>query len=188
MMDGKKRKPWTENDNESLIDYWGQVGSVVLIAMLLERTPSSVQTQASRLGLPRRSDGKKGNHRRRWTECDETRLEEAIKQFTDTKGKIPIKKISQKVGRSVDAIVAKLATMYEDEKCLIDRIILPPPESDTKKPSEKSLSKPQQKPKPVNGKAQMRPCMTCRKPFWSEGSHNRMCSRCRSGDVDYWDF
>lgn len=28
-------------------------------------------------------------------------------------------------------------------------------------------------------KRKRRPCMTCRKPFDSEGAHNRMCDRCR---------
>ena len=25
-----------------------------------------------------------------------------------------------------------------------------------------------------------RPCMSCRKPFLSEGSHNRLCPRCKA--------
>jgi hypothetical protein len=31
-----------------------------------------------------------------------------------------------------------------------------------------------------------RPCLTCSKPFASEGPHNRMCSPCRNDSV--WPF
>lgn len=37
--------------------------------------------------------------------------------------------------------------------------------------------------------AKIRPCMTCRRPFFSEGNHNRRCDPCREsddgGDMDY---
>jgi hypothetical protein len=32
----------------------------------------------------------------------------------------------------------------------------------------------------------VRPCMTCRKPFESEGIHNRMCNGCRAQNGE-WD-
>ncbi len=32
-----------------------------------------------------------------------------------------------------------------------------------------------------------RPCMCCRKPFESEGIHNRLCSTCRPRGLDGWD-
>jgi hypothetical protein len=35
---------------------------------------------------------------------------------------------------------------------------------------------------PVGGK--VRPCMTCRRSFFSGGIHNRMCRKCATGDVD----
>lgn len=37
--------------------------------------------------------------------------------------------------------------------------------------------------KQVKSKAQVRPCLTCRQPFASEGRGNRMCKECRNRDV-----
>jgi len=37
--------------------------------------------------------------------------------------------------------------------------------------------------KHVKSKAMVRPCLTCREPFTSEGPGNRMCKDCRNRNV-----
>src|SRR3546814_17295719 len=64
-----KRRPWSDEGKRQLIEYWDSVRSTVLISLMLDRSPSSIQTQASRLGLPRRSEAS-DRHRRRWTRRD----------------------------------------------------------------------------------------------------------------------
>lgn len=76
VVDRSKRRPWTEADNRRLMGYWDIVGSVALIAIILQRSPSSVQTQASRLGLPPRAE-EKDRHRRRWADGDDEALDQA---------------------------------------------------------------------------------------------------------------
>ena len=45
-------------------------------------------------------------------------------------------------------------------------------------PRRKGLSpRPSEK---VHGSGQQRECMACDRTFWSEGNHNRMCTRCRA--------
>jgi hypothetical protein len=46
-----------------------------------------------------------------------------------------------------------------------------------KRQSENSRSKTPQM------KTQMRPCMSCRAPFPSEGTHHRICNTCKSGEM-----
>lgn len=37
-------------------------------------------------------------------------------------------------------------------------------------------------------KKQQRACLCCRRPFMSDGAHNRLCSSCRSKDKTPFDF
>ena len=50
------RRPWTDDDKKMLIVYWETIGSVSVISILLERPEGSVQTEASRINLPRRTE------------------------------------------------------------------------------------------------------------------------------------
>lgn len=53
------RRPWTESDKRDLIRFWDSVGSIFLISLLMDRPEGAIQTEASRLNLPRRSEEKK---------------------------------------------------------------------------------------------------------------------------------
>lgn len=176
-----RRRPWTDADNRALIDLWPRVGSIVLIALDLERSSSSVQTQASRLGLPRRTEGNE-RHRRKWTPEDIARLESSVETRTGEDGSIPIVEIAEDVGRSIDAVSAKLSETMGGEEILFASIKV------TKRRFQAvavAAAKPETDPRKVGKK---RPCMCCQKIFWSEGAHNRLCAACKKNDESDWDW
>jgi hypothetical protein len=188
----RARRDWGDPDNKALIDYWGRVGSIVLIAMLLDRTPSSVQTQASRIGLPRRAEVK-DRHRRRWTEVERRLLDDTVKALTQSDGRFPIEDVALRLGRSVDAVAAQLAESFGGPANLLEKIVLPALPVPAPAPNGVAAQ-------PVvigaNGRpmigddrkrGKMRNCLSCTKPFWSEGAHNRVCSKCKRDDGG-WDW
>src|SRR3546814_4793786 len=87
----------------------------------LFRSPSSIQTQASRLGLPRRSE-ESDRHRRRWTRRDREDLDDIVRTMTLPSGKIPIEQVAERVGRSVDAVASRLLADLANPADLLDRI------------------------------------------------------------------
>lgn len=181
-----KRKSWSNDETKLLIESWDSVGSITLLSLILKRSPSSIQTQASRIGLPRRNEQLQ-RHRRRWQEEEEVLLNRVLEEETDSNGKIRIDKIASKLDRTVDAVIAKLADDFYDAETLLKKIYIP----DSK--IEKLLRKDNApvediKIDPLTGKKQiedtrrsskMRKCLTCTKPFWSEGAHNRVCDKCK---------
>jgi len=181
-----RRRPWSEEEDNVLIDLWDTVGSIVLISLMLDRSPSSVQTQASRKGLPRRIE-EKGRHRRRWTGDDEGLLDSLVAELTDGEGKIPIDVLAERMDRSIDAIVARLADRFGSTQALLDRIRLPrrePPREERRRAEDKARQAPQ-----GGAQARTRKCLCCGKPFWSEGPHIRICNKCKRNYDDYnWDW
>jgi len=176
-----RRRPWTDADNRALIDLWPRVGSIVLIALELQRSTSSVQTQASRLGLPRRTDGN-DRHRRKWTPEDIEALDRSISVRTRSDGKIPICEIADDVARSIDAVAARLIESLDGEDEFFNRIVVTRNIPALKNTAQKTGTDSRKAGK-------MRPCMCCSKPFWSEGSFNRLCQSCKSGETESnWDW
>lgn len=170
------RRPWTDKHDRQLIDLWPRVGSIVLIALELGRSSSSVQTRASRLNLPRRLEGN-DRHRRKWTEEDIEKLETSVARRVEYDGSIPICEIADDVGRSIDAVAAKLAETMGGEESLFTQIKVT-----KKRPSPVPVKKTEEKIDPRKvGKR--RPCLCCGKNFWSEGAHNRLCMSCKSGET-----
>jgi hypothetical protein len=200
-MQDLKRRPWSEDENRLLIASWDTVGSIILISMMLDRSPSSVQTQASRIGLPRRKEDK-DKHRRRWSPEDEASLDAAVEALRTPEGKIPIIQVAEQVGRSVDAVVAKLSDRFGEGESLMQVIEVPEIDtSDVRYPSEPvgDGSRSREKSKAALQKSTVeyragkegmtRRCLSCQKPFWSEGAHNRICNKCKSRDGDSdWDW
>lgn len=174
------RRPWTDADDRSLIDLWPRVGSIVLIALALQRSSSSVQTRASRLGLPRRLEGN-DRHRRKWTTEDLKNLDKSLDKRIKEDGSIPISVIADDVGRSIDAVAARISDMLGGEAELFSKIIV-----------DKATYMPQENAKTSTGPKKIidtrkvekrRPCLKCRKNFWSKGAHNRLCMACKSADT-----
>lgn len=201
----KARRPWTTKEDETLIKQWDALGSITLISLLLDRSPSSVQTRASRLSLPRRVE-ENNKHRNRWKKDEEIRLKKFMNEYEDKGKKIPILDLSNKMNRGVDAIAAKLVEIYGHDNVL-PRINIPPtPPTDASKketnsppsdsvdysiPEDKSQYKATyKKAQQNNPNSKMRKCLSCIKPFWSEGPQVRICNKCRKNQEDYfaWDW
>lgn len=177
-MKNTKRRQWNNKDNVMLQQYWDTVGSVILIALILDRTASSVQTQASRLNLPRRKEAKE-KHRRKWSEQDEQNLQIVLNNATSEEGRISIEQIAKEMERSVDAIAAKLIDIFEDKEELLKRLIIPvPPPLKNKK--RKSKIKPYihiKAPKKVK-------CIICDSIFEQVDESNLVCDNCKKEDKE----
>jgi hypothetical protein len=181
-MTNVRRKNWENEDSEALIRAWDEIGSITILAILLNRSSSSVQTQASRLGLPRRKDGLQ-KHRKRWSRSEERLLDKSIDKHTDEMGQVHIYQIAHEMNRSVDAIANKLMEKFGDEELLAEILLIPQEIKDKlKNPKNSGADRSYAKPgevKDTRAKPKMRDCMTCRSPFWSEGAHNRICDKCK---------
>jgi hypothetical protein len=180
------RRDWEDGHIQALLDMWPRVMSIVLIALELKRSTSSVQTMASRKNLPRRTEGNE-RHRRKWSPEDVDNLKDSLRSNTDADGKILICEIADEMGRSIDAVAAKLTELEEfgSEKALFERIRV------TRKSF--GVSEPEKQALPKGGDTRKvgkkRPCMCCQEIFWSEGAHNRLCAKCKKdeGGSD-WDW
>lgn len=175
------RRPWKNSDDRALIELWPRVGSITLIAMELQRSSSSVQTRASRLGLPRRLEGNE-RHRRKWTQSDVENLETSLARRTEDDGSIPICEIAEDVGRSIDAVASKIAETLGGEEELFKYVKV-----NKKKISAPTAQKPEEKVDPRKI-GRRRPCLCCNRNFWSEGAHNRLCQSCKAGEGTSTDF
>jgi hypothetical protein len=189
-----KRKSWTEEETKILIEYWDSIGSITLFSLLLKRSASSIQTQASRIGLPRRNE-KLQKHRRRWQEDDEILLNKVLDEETDNVGRIRIDKVAKKIDRTIDAVIAKLIDEYYDEETLLNKIHIPDSAFERLLKKDPEVKKEHQidprtgRPKIEDKRrtSKMRTCLMCQKPFWSDGAHNRVCDKCKkSQDGDDW--
>ena len=178
-----KRRPWRDEDNTALIALWDAIGSVSLIAIMLKRSRSSVQTQASRLGLPPRAE-ESDRHRRRWAEGDDAKLDALMAELTGPGGAIPIQQLAERMGRSVDAVVARIEIRHVEESDVMERLAAPPmpvAAPPCPKPAGAAVADKAEQPQ-----GKMKRCLRCRKNFWSAGNHNWICISCkRSEDWDY---
>lgn len=181
-----KRRPWHDADNDALIALWDVVGSVALIAIMLKRSRSSVQTQASRRGLPPRAE-ESDRHRRRWLDGDDERLDALILELALPDGGIPIQALSERMGRSVDALVARIEARLGEDSDVMERLVAPPTPAlplPGVKPVLQNIGETAVNAKKSSGK--VKSCLKCRRNFFSAGNFNWICVTCkRSDDWDY---
>lgn len=182
-MSDSRRRLWDQDATNALIEMWPRVSSIVLIALELNRTTSSVQTQASRRGLPRRSEANE-RHRRKWTPEDLRLLETTLDRHTTRDGEIYICEIAEDMKRSIDAVSAKLVEILGPEEEIFPKY---------KVTGETGIAVAKVNPlKPVKRKNEpgTRDCITCRRPFWSEGWGNRICQPCKKDEAgaDGYDY
>jgi hypothetical protein len=176
------RKPWSNEETDTLIRIWEDVGSIILLSILLDRSTSSVQTQASRIGLPRRQESLQ-RHRRRWSRAEERQLNDLIAKHSTSDNKIRIYDVARDMTRSVDAIAAKLMENLEHERDLLDRVVIPDAIRRKLKDPQAGQDAPQHYKRrgeieDTRSKSKRRDCLICRTGFWSEGAHNRICGKC----------
>jgi len=183
-----RRRKWQDSDTRALIDMWPRVGSIVLIALELKRSTSSVQTQASRTGLPRRMENNE-RHRRKWTEDDVIGLRDALSKNTTDEGRVLICEIAEQVKRSIDAVAAKLAEdeFFGHEEKLFERIKVTKTSiasaTTTAATADASISCDEVKSTDRRQQAMDRKCMKCKKSFWSEWVGNRRCNACKKTET-----
>lgn len=183
-----KRRPWRDGDNTTLIDLWDTVGSVALIAIMMHRTPSSVQTQASRLGLPPRAE-QRDRHRRRWQPEDDLQLDRLLEDLRLPEG-IPIEAVAKRTGRSVDAVLARIISRHGEDADILSQLVAPPLPKISGPSKAETNGKADPRKKTIEDKAQhkqgkVKKCLKCRKSFFSAGSHNWVCIPCKRSDD--WD-
>lgn len=179
------RRPWAVSDTRALIDMWPRVGSIVLIAYELKRSTSSVQTQASRKGLPRRMENNE-HHRRKWADEHIEALRVSLNKNTTADGQVLICEIAEELKRSIDAVAAKLSEkdFFGSEEVLFEKIkvtrtIIASANVATSNGENKD----------DRNKAKKRPCLKCKREFWSEWSGNRRCNACKKGESeDNYDY
>lgn len=181
------RRTWSEADKRLLIEYWATLGSILLIALLLDRPEGSVQTEASRCNLPRRVE-EKGRHRKKWTDEEDADLRTAIKIFRTSDDRIKIIDVANFIGRSIDAVASRISKDYETREDMRAALYIPESIAEIKRLTAKQSGSARAPLTDSRHKAGVRACITCSKPFHSEGAHNRMCPRCLAGgdnDADW---
>jgi hypothetical protein len=109
----REREPWTDADTQNLITCWYNNDPVLLISIKLKRTPSSIQTQASRKGLPsRKIDNQR--HRKRWTPAEDTILDQIVYQKS---GFTALQSYASSRSRTLDAVVSRIMHRH-GQSCL----------------------------------------------------------------------
>lgn len=155
-------KDWTKKEASMLIRLWIKTESILMVSILMDRTPSSIQTRALRLELPSRE--LEDSYRRRWTKEEDDYLFSTIK-----KGNVDIFELSKEVKRTVDAIITRIMTKHNWKlNQIAEKLNLP----DAEKIYEEG---------PIIGEKQARErnCARCMKPFWSESFGRRVCLSCK---------
>jgi hypothetical protein len=104
----REREPWTDKDSETLMKCWYNNDPVLLISIKLKRTPSSIQTQASRKGLPARNIDQQ-RHRKRWSPAEDTILDQIVYQKS---GFSALQAYAVSRSRTLDAIVSRLISRH----------------------------------------------------------------------------
>ena len=168
-------RPWTVSERSELIRLWPLVPSNALIAIEMNRSISSVQSQANRIGLPRRNNKTEKTYAR-WTHCESVKLEQSLATHTDAEKKIHIVKIADEVNRSIDTVISKLIEIFGSEKEVLSRCHAPLDLKLGQKQKAKFFDD--------RESAKPRKCLTCQRQFWSEGAYNRICAPCKEANQE----
>lgn len=168
-------RPWIEPERRRLIRLWPLVPSCALIAIELNRSMRSVQSQASRMGLPRRNNEIEKS-RAQWTISEFIKLAHCLTNHIDADNKIHIVNVANEMNRSVDKVIGKLIKFVGDEKKVLSLLYSPL----NMHPADRLKAKFCDDRK----LAKARKCLTCQKQFWSIGSHNKICEPCKEANQE----
>jgi len=182
------RKPWLVPETIILINAWSRAESIYALARMLGRTRSSVMVHAARLQLPPRCHPARNPPSLPWTERDETLLTSACrKALAGDPPELDIVALAASLGRSIDSLVRRIERQWGER--ILDRIPLetlrpksgidaPPGDGPLEGPSAAFDRTPFRRDQ-SKGAGQRR-CLSCGRPFWSRGAHNRICAFCRN--------
>lgn len=107
------RFTWTDEANDRLESLWHLGAPINVIAIILEKSPSLVQTRASRAGLPVRPIPEYAKrHRARWTDDDNKALGALATIREDGPGFRETESFARRVERTIDSIVARMHEGY----------------------------------------------------------------------------
>lgn len=171
----KTRMSWSAQEILNFRNLWEIFQSLVIIAIVLSRTLSSVRVQASRLGFPRRVH-QEGKRISKWTKEELQLLQDELHKFKDKQGRILIVELANHLNRGVDAVFYKIAPLYSTEDEALKNLNI----SGAVKEAFKAVCR---KSADDRNAPKMRDCLTCQTPFWSEGAGNRMCNKCKRSDL-----
>ena len=156
-------KDWTKKEAGMLIRLWMKTESISLVAILMNRTTSSIQTRALRLELPARE--LEDSFRRRWTEKEDQRIQQITKETN-----VDIFQLSKDMKRTIDAIINRMMTKHHLTLDAVSKIIILPDAEAIY--NDGAIT--------TTGQASERNRAKCMKPFWSEGFGRRVCLACKS--------
>ena len=145
---------WTPEEDEILKVEW-DAGTIAadISAKLTDRSINSVINRAKTLGLPKRGQGRRTRNIRLWTKDENETL---LALFAE---RVSLSEIARTLNRTVTSVDWRLMVLG------------------AKRMSE---GKVRAEPKVTITK---RPCLRCGHSFASEGAHNRICGRCKSGSI-----
>lgn len=107
-----RRTSWAE-DEQTFYDMWRKSIPTVVIAILLNRSPISIQTKASRDRLDEREvPAYAKNHRLKWDEIDLIAIEAATKARLGGPNYLEIESLARRLGRTIDAVCTKIYNDY----------------------------------------------------------------------------
>lgn len=178
-------RPWTADDTTTLASLWEHVRSLALIGILMQRSPSSIRTHSWQAGLAPR-DMADPRQRRPWTAAADSELDAAMKTMRRPDGRVPIIAVARHVGRSVDAVIARLTARHGEDAEVLRRLhvdVEDVGDAAGDEPARKSEAKVAVS--AAAGQGMQRNCLRCRKPFWSSGAGNRICGTCARVNEQY---
>ncbi len=160
----------------------------IIIGLILGRSQSSVQTRASRLGLPERLIPEYATRNRlRWTEEDFSSLEELHRDTGGVFDYQDIKSLSNELQRSVDTIIGKIKDKYG--LVTLEKVV------DDYKVGQFDKIEQRKGPPGAPPNTNRRCCVShCRKWFWAKDrTRDYKCNQCREAqkgmsdtDLDFW--
>lgn len=179
---------WDTEQNNRFHELWNLGAPLVVIAILMKRSPASIQTKASRESLPEREiPSYAKNHRQKWSQAHIDELDALISSFPNGPDYYALENLAKKIGRTLDAIAGRIQEAHGS--AALQRLADDYLNNRFKKPVLRCG--PPGAPPNTNRK-----CIVshCRRWFWAKDkTRDWKCGRCREehknmtdNDFDYW--
>jgi hypothetical protein len=153
----------------------------------MNRSPSAIQTRASRGGLPERAVPVYATRNRlRWTEGDFAALTEMVEECQRQVHFTNVQSLAKRLSRTVDTVIGKLQELHGGPEILHTLV-----EDYRNGQFEKLKSRSSPPGAPPNTNKR---CLSCRNWFWAQNtSLDWKCRSCRElhrgmtdNDIDFW--
>lgn len=179
---------WDAQAREQFHALWNLGAPLPVIAIIMERSPASIQTKASRESLPEREvPAYAVNHRRKWSDDQNAELEALIQARSGGPGYWEIDGFARRAGRTIDAVAGRIQAVYG----AVALTSLVADYQQGRVPRPKLRAGPAGAPPNTN-----RRCIvtSCRAWFWAKDkTRDYKCNKCRKehqsmsdSDIDFW--